>query len=223
MSEIAKVNDAMELLKKPYGRLVIPDDDGTYRAEMMEFPGCIAIGDTAPEALSNLENVAESWLETALANGQSIPEPMDNVDFSGRLVLRLPKSLHQRAAYAADRDGVSLNQFIVGALAIQVGAAEARQFTGANFVIISGTNFVQNNLAMTTAQGGSSAYPPQIGNYYTLTMDNLAFSPGSTEVTTIGSGIIAASGTGTLSLTESGTGKETAIMATARTRQLRHG
>src|SRR5258708_5019153 len=134
---VSDTTKAAELLKKPYGRLVIPEDDGSFRAEMLEFPGCIAAGDTAPKALSSLEKVAESWIESALANGQSIPQPMDNVDFSGRFVLRLPKSLHQRAAYAAERDGVSLNQFITTAVSIQVGAAEARQFSTTSFVLIS--------------------------------------------------------------------------------------
>jgi predicted RNase H-like HicB family nuclease len=126
MSELERANEAWELLKKPYSRLVIPDDDGTFRAEILEFPGCIATGDTAFDALASLEGVAESWLETALANRQPIPEPIDNVDFSGRLVVRLPKSLHRRAAYAAERDGVSLNQFIVSAVAVQVGDYEAQ-------------------------------------------------------------------------------------------------
>ncbi|TKB31861.1 MAG: toxin-antitoxin system HicB family antitoxin, partial [Mesorhizobium sp.] len=39
----------------------------------------------------------------------------------GKLVLRMPKSLHQRTALYAERDGVSLNQFIVTCLAEQVG------------------------------------------------------------------------------------------------------
>jgi predicted RNase H-like HicB family nuclease len=113
-----------DYLKRPYGRLVVPEEDGTFRAEIIEFPGCIAIGDTAPEALGMLEEVAASWLEAALDNGQSIPEPMENTDFSGKLVVRLPKSLHKKASYTADREGVSLNQFIVTALATHVGVVE---------------------------------------------------------------------------------------------------
>lgn len=37
------------------------------------------------------------------------------------MVLRLPKSLHKKAARLAERDGVSLNQFIVAGLAEHVG------------------------------------------------------------------------------------------------------
>jgi RNA polymerase sigma-B factor len=40
---------------------------------------------------------------------------------SGRLLLRMPASLHEELARASDRDGVSLNQFITSALAGAVG------------------------------------------------------------------------------------------------------
>ena len=40
---------------------------------------------------------------------------------SGRFVLRLPKTLHAELAEAAEREGVSLNQYATGALAASVG------------------------------------------------------------------------------------------------------
>ena len=109
-----------DILKKPYARMVFPESDGTYRAQVKEFPGCIASGDTAAEALATVEEVAESWLESAIANGQPIPDPIDDAEHSGKLVLRLPKSLHTRAAYAAKFEGVSLNHFIATAVAMSV-------------------------------------------------------------------------------------------------------
>jgi predicted RNase H-like HicB family nuclease len=99
----------------------VPDTDGTFRGEILEFPGCIATGDTPSETLSALEEAAESWLVAVLARGQSIPDPVDNAGFSGRMVLRLPKSLHKKATRLAQRDGVSLNQFIIAGLAEHVG------------------------------------------------------------------------------------------------------
>jgi antitoxin HicB len=111
----------VEYLKRPYGRVVIPEADGTFRSEILEFPGCIAVGDTSAEALAALEDVAASWLESSLARGKAIPEPLECSEYSGKLVVRLPKSLHKKAAYAAERDGVSLNHFIVSSIAQQVG------------------------------------------------------------------------------------------------------
>src|SRR5690348_11474643 len=103
MSE--KARDPKQYLKQPYARVVIPEEDGSFRAEILEFPGCIAVGDTAPEALAQLEEVAESWLEATLARGQVVPEPMENLGYSGKFVLRLPKSLHKKATQAALREG----------------------------------------------------------------------------------------------------------------------
>jgi predicted RNase H-like HicB family nuclease len=120
-----KATTPSEYLKKPYVRSVVPEADGSYSAEIIEFPGCIAVGDTAAQALENLENVAESWLESTIARGQRVPDPIENVGYSGKLVLRLPKTLHRKATHVAAREGVSLNQFIVTCIAEQVGGARA--------------------------------------------------------------------------------------------------
>ena len=42
-------------------------------------------------------------------------------DHSGRLLVRMPKSLHAELARSAERDGTSLNAFIVAALSGAVG------------------------------------------------------------------------------------------------------
>jgi predicted RNase H-like HicB family nuclease len=128
---------AAEYLKKPYGRLLVPEEDGTYRAEIMEFPGCIAVGDTAAEAVENLENAAIVWVEATIERGRSVPEPMEELDYSGKLVVRLPRSLHKRAAYMANREGISLNQFMVSSIAEQVGAYRWSLFNKATAVTLT--------------------------------------------------------------------------------------
>lgn len=112
-----------EYLAAPYSRIVIPDpDSGTFTARILEFPGCVAQGDTAAEAYANLELATEAWLEAALELGQMIPKPAESNDYSGRILARFPKSLHRRAAEFAALEGTSLNQFIVAAVAEKVGA-----------------------------------------------------------------------------------------------------
>ena len=111
-----------EYLQRPYARIILPEDDGSFRGEILEFPGCLATGETAAKTLVALEEVAKSWLLSTIERGQSIPQPIENsIGFSGRLVLRLPKSLHRKAALVAEREGVSLNQFIALSLAERVG------------------------------------------------------------------------------------------------------
>lgn len=117
----AKKN-AKSYLRLPYARILIPEPEGGCFAEILEFPGCIAEGETPDEAFHNLESVAESWIESCLEQGQDIPSPLANHSYSGKIALRLPRDLHRQAAYKAQRDGVSVNQALVTAIAAWVGA-----------------------------------------------------------------------------------------------------
>jgi predicted RNase H-like HicB family nuclease len=110
-----------DYLNKPYARQLTPDESGGYVATILEFPGCIAEGDTPDEALENLNNAAESWIEAALAGGQYIRDPIDFGGFSGKLALRLPRTLHRQAAELAELEKCSLNQLLVTAIALYVG------------------------------------------------------------------------------------------------------
>lgn len=66
-----------QYLKKAYSRVVIPDEDtGTYTAQILEFPGCLAEGKTIRQAYERLEKAAASWIEAALELGQEIPLPL---------------------------------------------------------------------------------------------------------------------------------------------------
>jgi predicted RNase H-like HicB family nuclease len=100
----------------------MPEEDGTFAAEILEFPGCVAQGETAESALAALEEAATGWLQAALEEGQEVPEPMDIRDYSGRIALRLPRGLHKRAAQLAERENTSVTQWIVAAIAERTGA-----------------------------------------------------------------------------------------------------
>jgi antitoxin HicB len=113
-----------EYLECPYARAIIPDESGRYAAQILEFPGCFSEGATPEEAYENLQEAAKNWLESALSQRMAIPEPFISQGFSGTVSLRLPKSIHRRAVQYAHRDGVSLNQFLVSAIAARVGAED---------------------------------------------------------------------------------------------------
>ncbi len=147
---------AVSYLRQPYARVMIPESDGTYRGEILEFPGCIATGDTPAETLDALEEVAAEWLEAALERGQPIPEPVENTEFSGRLVLRMPKSLHKKATRIAERDGVSLNQFIVMSLAEQIGE-QARTHNQITFNVAASTSVAPGQIGMSAQYFTSAA------------------------------------------------------------------
>jgi predicted RNase H-like HicB family nuclease len=103
-----------EYMKLPYSYVIKPiqDESGHYfHANVLEFDGCQSTGDTFQEAYAGLMEAMEGWIETKLENGFSVPAPLDNERYSGKFVVRLPKSLHARLAVEAEREGVSLNQY----------------------------------------------------------------------------------------------------------------
>ena len=118
-----------EYLSLPYKFFVIPDSElGGYTAGIEEFPGCIAEGDTAEEALRELHDNAIDWIEEEIEAGRSIPEPsiLHAPTFSGRFTLRLPPDVHRKIARWADRNNVSLNRAVETAVAYFLGAKETR-------------------------------------------------------------------------------------------------
>ncbi len=56
--------------------------DNAYLAEIPELPGCMADGPTAAEALRQVEQVAQEWIETARALGRPIPEPKGRLQYA---------------------------------------------------------------------------------------------------------------------------------------------
>lgn len=102
-------------LDKAYGRVVSREPDGRFSAYVLEWPGCYGQGDTAADAHASLEASMEAWLEVMLEDGSVIPEPLAR-DYSGNIMLRLPRELHRRVAIRSAAEGVSANQFISGAI-----------------------------------------------------------------------------------------------------------
>ena len=50
-------------------------EDTVFIAEVPELPGCMAHGDTQEEALANVKEAMQLWLDTAREFGDPIPEP----------------------------------------------------------------------------------------------------------------------------------------------------
>lgn len=50
-------------------------NDKIYVANIPELPGCMAHGSTREQALKEIEIAKELWIETAIEDGQPVPEP----------------------------------------------------------------------------------------------------------------------------------------------------
>lgn len=49
--------------------------DKIFVASVPELSGCMAHGETKEEALKEIEVVKDMWIESALEDGEKIPEP----------------------------------------------------------------------------------------------------------------------------------------------------
>ncbi|MBQ3037728.1 MAG: toxin-antitoxin system HicB family antitoxin [Clostridia bacterium] len=109
-----------EYMELPYNIIVkkMNDESGVYfSATVLEFDGCMGSGDTYEDAYADVLEAMEGWIETKLENGFSVPLPMDAEKYSGKFVIRIPKTLHQELSIKAAQEGVSLNQYALYKLA----------------------------------------------------------------------------------------------------------
>jgi antitoxin HicB len=111
-------------LELPYHITLVQDgegDGGKWIAAAEELPDCTSRGDSAEQAIAGLKGAMAAWIAAALREGRDIPEPRSEATPSGRLLLRMPRTLHAALTKAAERENVSLNQFITDSLASVVG------------------------------------------------------------------------------------------------------
>jgi len=115
-----------------YPVTIHPDTDGGFVAEIQELPGCMTQGETLEEVFEAIEDARHGWIQVAYESGQDIPLPRNMEEYSGRILLRIPRSLHGSLIYAAKLDGVSLNQYISSLLASEVprGVVKDKMVTG---------------------------------------------------------------------------------------------
>lgn len=99
------------------------DDDG-FIAEVPDLPGCSAWGASEADAAREVQDAIAAWKLAAKRAGKAVPLPRSAQPleaYSGKFLVRVPRSLHARLARRAAQEGVSLNQLLTGLLASQVG------------------------------------------------------------------------------------------------------
>lgn len=105
----------------PYAVTLLHEDDDQWVATIDALPGCTARGASPDEAVERAGAAMADWLASAKREGKSVPEPKTAQSHSGRLLLRMPQTLHAELARIAERESVSLNQFITDVLAGALG------------------------------------------------------------------------------------------------------
>ena len=58
--------------------LLYTDEESFWIAEIPSLPGCHSNGKTRAEALMNVKEAMELWIEDALAHGEEVPPEFNN-------------------------------------------------------------------------------------------------------------------------------------------------
>lgn len=90
-----------------------------YPNEFPDLRGCLSDGETIEQALANGAEAKREWIATMVVPGRPVPPPTAETTeaYSGKWLLRTPKSLHRGLAERAPQEGVSLNALAVALLA----------------------------------------------------------------------------------------------------------
>lgn len=59
------------------------EDGGGFVAIVPDLPGCMSDGMTPEEAVSNVQDAIDTWIEAAHDMGRAIPEPSRHLQLAG--------------------------------------------------------------------------------------------------------------------------------------------
>jgi predicted RNase H-like HicB family nuclease len=128
-------------------RKEIVDGQACYVGKVTEFQNVSAYEDTYEEALTTIRDVLTAIAKSAERKGQPLPVPQGETgeNPSGRITLRMPRSLHAKVLRRAEQDETSANQVINTAIAEYTSEMDA---TSKIAEIIRNT--IENHAPMTT-------------------------------------------------------------------------
>lgn len=115
-AEVRPMRNADYYLSLNYHKRLYQDEEGDWIVEVDDLPGCVADGKTPDEAVENLRDAMTAWIDSRIEAGLEVPEPSVAEEYSGKILVRMPRFLHRRLSLQAKAEGVSLNQYIVSLL-----------------------------------------------------------------------------------------------------------
>ena len=105
------------------------DNEECFEARVAELPDVAEYADSFDEAYTLAIDTVQSTAVIFEQQGRAMPLPFSPLDefYSGRITLRLAKSLHRALSKAADNEGVSLNQHLTNVLNYYSGYANGKE------------------------------------------------------------------------------------------------
>ncbi len=91
-------------------RVTWSEEDKEYIGLCIEFPSLSWLAKTPETALKGIREVVSDVITDLKKNGEEIPTPIANKQFSGKFMVRVPPEVHRHLALEAAEAGVSLNR-----------------------------------------------------------------------------------------------------------------
>jgi len=98
-------------------RVAWSSEDSEYLATVTEFPSLSWLAGTQREALEGLIRLIEDVVVDLQENGETVPAPLSEREYSGHFRVRIPPSLHRELVHEAAEMGISLNRLVSDRLA----------------------------------------------------------------------------------------------------------
>ena len=93
-------------------RVTWSEEDGEHVALCAEFPSLSYLAKTPAKALQNMIQLVKDAVEDMEANGETIPTPLAEKEYSGKFMIRIPPEQHKSLAMKAAEMGISLNRYV---------------------------------------------------------------------------------------------------------------
>ena len=91
-------------------RVTWSEEDSEYVGLCVEFPSLSWLAAVPEEALQGIRQVVADVVADLEANQEAAPQPMAIKSYSGKLLIRIPPTLHRRLSLEAAEAGISLNR-----------------------------------------------------------------------------------------------------------------
>lgn len=99
-------------------RVTWSTEDEEFVGLSAEFPSLSWLARTPEKALAGIRKLVADCVADMLGNGEPVPEPIADRQFSGEFKVRIPPQQHRRLAIEASEQGVSLNRLVSAKLAL---------------------------------------------------------------------------------------------------------
>ncbi len=92
-------------------------EDDEYVGLCAEFPSLSWLAPSQDEAFSGIRQLVSDALSDMQADDETVPEPLADRKYSGKIIVRLTPETHRALAIRAAEEGVSMNRLITARLA----------------------------------------------------------------------------------------------------------